>query len=127
MIQVVDGVVNVDGETLTGQQLRDRLGSDADLVLQVSYLSSQQQRELAGRTVTLYPLFHPAAALRSTDVERQSYDDIAGLPRVLTEARARRASARTGAPVAEATPEPTIALAAASAGDDLGDDAPTLF
>ena len=48
MIQVVDGVVNVDGETLTGQQLRDRLGSDADLVLQVSYLSSQQQRDLAG-------------------------------------------------------------------------------
>jgi hypothetical protein len=48
MIQIVDGVVNVDGETLTGQQLRDRLGSDADLVLQVSYLNSQQQRELAG-------------------------------------------------------------------------------
>jgi len=79
------------------------------------------------RDALAYALFHPAAALRSTDVERQSYDDIAGLPRVLTEARARRASARTGAPVAEATPEPTIALAAASAGDDLGDDAPTLF
>ena len=36
MIQVVDGVVTVDGETLTGQQLRDRLGADADLVLQVT-------------------------------------------------------------------------------------------
>lgn len=48
MIQIVDGVVTVDGETLTGAQLRDRLGRDADLVLQVSYLDRQQQRELAG-------------------------------------------------------------------------------
>ncbi|MGH9257137.1 MAG: polymer-forming cytoskeletal protein [Vicinamibacterales bacterium] len=48
MIQVVNGVVTVDGETLTGRQLQDRLGSDADLVLQVSYLTLQQQRGLAG-------------------------------------------------------------------------------
>lgn len=47
MIQIVDGVVTVDGETPTGAQLRDRLGRDADLVLQASYLSQQQQRELA--------------------------------------------------------------------------------
>ena len=47
MIQIVDGVVTVDGETPTGAQLRDRLGRDADLVLQVSYLTQQQQRELA--------------------------------------------------------------------------------
>lgn len=48
MIQIVDGVVTVDGETLTGRQLRDRLGRDADLVLQVSYLDRERQRELAG-------------------------------------------------------------------------------
>jgi len=48
MIQIVDGVVTVDGETPTGAQLRDRLGADADLVLQASYLNQQQQRELAG-------------------------------------------------------------------------------
>jgi len=60
MIQIVDGVVNVDGETLTGQQLRDRLGSDADLVLQVSYLNSQQQRELAGASPA--PAFPAASA-----------------------------------------------------------------
>jgi len=79
------------------------------------------------RDALAYALFHPAAALRSTDVERQSYDDIAGLPRVLTEARARRAAARTGAPVAESATAPTIALAGAPAADNLGDDAPTLF
>jgi len=79
------------------------------------------------RDALAYALFHPAAALRSTDVERQSYDDIAGLPRVLTEARARRAAARTGAPVAESATATTIALAGAPAADNLGDDAPTLF
>lgn len=47
MIQIVDGVVTVDGETPTGAQLRDRLGRDADLVLQVSYLNEEQQRQLA--------------------------------------------------------------------------------
>lgn len=47
MIQIVDGVVTIDGETPTGAQLRDRLGRDADLVVQASYLSQQQQRELA--------------------------------------------------------------------------------
>jgi hypothetical protein len=48
MIQIVGGVVTVDGESLTGQQLRDRLGTDSDLVLQASYLDPQRQRELAG-------------------------------------------------------------------------------
>jgi hypothetical protein len=69
MIQVVDGVVNVDGETLTGQQLRDRLGSDADLVLQVSYLSSQQQRELAG-AVPAPPLPGASAPQPNEPVQR---------------------------------------------------------
>ena len=46
MIQVVDGVVTVDGVSLTGGQLRDRLGADADLVLQVSYMDREQQRAL---------------------------------------------------------------------------------
>lgn len=48
MIQIDGGVVAVDGQTLTGAQLRERLGADADLVVQASYLTPQQQRELAG-------------------------------------------------------------------------------
>ena len=46
------------------------------------------------RDALAYALYHPAAALRSTEVERQSYDDIAGLPRVLRDARARRDGTR---------------------------------
>ena len=53
MVQIVGGVVTVDGEALTGQQLRDRLGPDADLVLQASYLDQQRQRELAGAASTV--------------------------------------------------------------------------
>ncbi len=66
-----------------------------------------------------FAMFHPAAALRSADVERQSYDDIAVLPRVLREARTRRAGARgTGEPAAVTPPAPI---------PEPRDDAPTLF
>jgi uracil-DNA glycosylase family 4 len=72
------------------------------------------------RDALAYALFHPAAALRSPDVERQSYDDIAGLPRVLSEARARRATARAPQTEPAVVPPPLPA-------PELGDDAPTLF
>ena len=39
-IEIRDGVIAVDGTPTTGAQLRERLGADADLVLQVSYLSA---------------------------------------------------------------------------------------
>jgi len=51
------------------------------------------------RDALVYALYHPAAALRSTEVERQSYDDVAGIPAVLQEARRRRDAARTAAMV----------------------------
>jgi hypothetical protein len=40
-IEIRDGVIAVDGTATTGAQLRERLGADADLVLQVSYLSPE--------------------------------------------------------------------------------------
>ena len=42
-----------------------------------------QRREIAGRTVTLYPLFHPAAALRSTSVLDLLRADIHRLPELI--------------------------------------------
>ena len=39
-----------------------------------------------------YALYHPAAALRSTEVERQSFEDVLQLPEALLAARARRES-----------------------------------
>ena len=44
-----------------------------------------QVHELGGRTVRVYPLYHPAAALRSTGTLEQLTEDIRGLPALLSE------------------------------------------
>ncbi len=65
------------------------------------------------RSAMVYALYHPAAALRSTEVERQSYADVAGIPAALTEARRRRSvsppapTPQVDAPVHPAEP-PTL-------------------
>jgi DNA polymerase len=46
----------------------------------------------AGNAIAL-ALYHPAAALRTPDIERQSYEDVASIPTALLEARARRETA----------------------------------
>ena len=40
LIQIVNGVITVDGEPVSGGELRNRIGEDADLVLQASYLDA---------------------------------------------------------------------------------------
>src|SRR4029434_1600233 len=52
MIQVINGAVTVDGDTLTAAQLRDRLGVDAGPIVQLTYLSEAEQRPLASREAT---------------------------------------------------------------------------
>jgi hypothetical protein len=47
MVQVINGAVTVDGDTLTAAQLRDRLGADAAPIVQLTYLSAAEQRQLA--------------------------------------------------------------------------------
>jgi DNA polymerase len=42
------------------------------------------------RAARVYAMFHPAAALRSPDVERQSFDDVARIPSVLLGSRRLR-------------------------------------
>lgn len=46
-----------------------------------------QQREIAGLDVKLYPLFHPAAALRTPAVLAMLEQDFAAIPGLLAEAR----------------------------------------
>jgi uracil-DNA glycosylase family 4 len=79
------------------------------------------------RDAVAYALFHPAAALRSTEVERQSYVDIAGLPKVLTMARERRSVARQTDPAIAPNSELTTGADESTATTHPGDDAPTLF
>jgi len=60
------------------------------------------------RDATVLAMYHPAAALRTPAIERESYDDIGRAPRALLEARARRAAAASAPDVAaEAISEPT--------------------
>jgi uracil-DNA glycosylase family 4 len=84
------------------------------------------------RDALVYALYHPAAALRSSEVERQSYDDAAGIPVALHDARRRREAAR--APVTLETPAtpasaeaPSADAPSAEASSAQGADPPTLF
>lgn len=42
------------------------------------------------RDATVFAMYHPAAALRTPAIERESYEDVARIPAVLTDARDRR-------------------------------------
>ena len=58
-----------------------------------------QRREIGGRTVLLYPLFHPAAALRTSSVLDLLRGDFAGLPDLLSgEGAAQGGGEAEGAP-----------------------------
>ena len=67
----------------------------------------------------VFAMYHPAAALRTPDIERTSYDDVASIPAALLESRARRTTVKTVAATAGA-----VALAESSS--DVAPDA-TLF
>jgi uracil-DNA glycosylase family 4 len=56
------------------------------------------------RDATVYALYHPAAALRSPEVKRVSFDDVAGVPAALEASRARRSAASAPEPVAASAP-----------------------
>jgi hypothetical protein len=47
-IEIADGTIAVDGVPVTGAELQNRLGADAQLVLQVSYLDPAARRIFAG-------------------------------------------------------------------------------
>jgi DNA polymerase len=64
-----------------------------------------QLAELGGRTVTIYPLFHPAAGLRTPATKQALRDDFAGLPALLAEHEEPEPEA-DGEPEPEAGGEP---------------------
>lgn len=73
----------------------------------------------------VYAMYHPAAALRAAEVERQSYDDAAGIPAALLEARRRRAAGQLPADQLPADQLPALVPDIAPADPAL--DAPTFF
>jgi len=67
-----------------------------------------QERELSGRTVRLYPILHPAAAMRSDAARHQLQEDFRRLPELLAEPRPEPAVAPLLEPVSAAR-EPATA------------------
>jgi DNA polymerase len=73
-----------------------------------------QKRELAGLDLTIYPLFHPAAALRSTGCLNDLREHMKRIPDLLEEMRAPAAP-----PESEPEPEPVGAATASVTQLDL--------
>ncbi len=86
-----------------------------------------QRREIAGRTVLLYPLFHPAAALRTEAVQGLLREDFARLPGLLAEEGGAQGGgeAEPAPPLAPGLREPPPPGAAAD-GPSLRQDRPSL-
>ena len=47
IIEIRNGAVAINGDEVTGRQLREQLAADADMILQVSYMNAADQRALA--------------------------------------------------------------------------------
>jgi hypothetical protein len=47
-IEISDGGISINGDPVSGRELRERLGGDADSILRLSYLSADERRDLFG-------------------------------------------------------------------------------
>jgi hypothetical protein len=65
-------------------------------------------------------MYHPAAALRGAEVERQSFEDVAHAPQVLLDSRARRDSSDLSS-ARKIEPTPVLASAPGLAPDPAAD------
>jgi hypothetical protein len=54
-IEIQDGAISINNQAVSGRELRDRLGNDADLILQLSYLDEQGRRELLESSQSVTP------------------------------------------------------------------------
>lgn len=77
---------------------------------QVHGTSGAVDPETGARDALAFAMYHPAAALRSAEVERASYEDVARVPETLLRARERRAR-HAEPPVAVAAGTPTASVA----------------
>ena len=69
-IELTNGAIAIDGEPVTGAELKRRLGADADLIIRLSYLDASEQRAL----------FEPPAAGAPTAERRRPKPQAAEAP-----------------------------------------------
>jgi DNA polymerase len=78
------------------------------------------------RSALVFAMYHPAAALRTPSIERESYADMAGVPAALIDARRRReeaAASTASAAVAEPVPVTDLVRPAIDPGAPTGEPA----
>ena len=71
-IEISDATIAVDGAPVTGAELRKRVGPDADLILQLSYLDPPARRSLAGVADRSVPPPETAESSQRRDPPRDS-------------------------------------------------------
>ncbi len=104
---------------------------------QVHGTSTPADPETGARDALVFAMYHPAAALRTQALERESFDDIARVPTVLLRSRERREGQSAGSAqppmVAVMAPEPAAisgpmpapaGIPVTPAADTLGEPAP---
>jgi hypothetical protein len=65
LIEIAEGSIAINGTIVTGRELRERVGSDADVILRLSYLSEREYR-------ALFPEPPKAADPAPVEVERDT-------------------------------------------------------
>ena len=69
LIEIAEGAVTINGTTVTGRELRERVGDDADVILRLSYLSPAEYRAVFEEPRTpAEPI--PRGTERPDDLER---------------------------------------------------------
>lgn len=76
-VELNDGQVLVDGAPVTGRELRDRLGEDADLVLQLSFLDAAGRRAFFSSQPGAAPAPPPAPAPPASDAGPAGWSETA--------------------------------------------------
>lgn len=67
-IEIAAGTIAIDGQPVTGAELRGRLGNDADLILQITYLDENGRRTLSGSSATSPASAPPSVPSATPDV-----------------------------------------------------------
>lgn len=79
LIEISEGVISINGTPVSGRELNERLGNDAQMIVRVSYLTLEQRRELFGGPGAKAA---PRAESGSTDEPRPDGRQRAGRERV---------------------------------------------
>ena len=96
IVQIREGAVSINGQELTGRELRERLGADADLVLRVTYLDEAQQRQLAVSEPAAFVRRSPAASSARSASRSSCAGPRSSSPRTRSSWRSAARSGRPG-------------------------------